>query len=329
MAFTSGRSAVAGLLTTWLNRQFVSELEWSLQYQKFTTKAIIPPGSGKIGRFNVFVEPPTNASYSTTGTTALNETSTTENQITDITANSTDVTISEYGEWLKTSELAMYAAVPGTRERLTKRLKDGAQLVIDELVRLQAIRTTNYIYCTAAQTGGTTTFNTGTVTAMNTAALVQAHKILVSNKAKGFTGISGHPNGHYAAILSPKAELDVVTEVTTGRIYWSNAVVNVSGALGQEKFVNGYIGSVYGVAVYITQNFGTGITYSVSSTADIQMVLADGAVGAMAFRDMQPEVVINDVNSPWKNVDSIAWHIFFGTQQIDGARSVKIYSATT
>lgn len=329
MAFTSGRSAVAGLLTTWLNRRFVSELEWALQYQKFTTKAIIPPGSGKIGRFNVFVEPPSNLSYSTTGTTALNETSTTENQITDITSNSTDVTISEYGEWLKTSELAMYAAVPGTRERLTKRLKDGALLVIDELVRLQAIRTTNYIYTTAAQTGGTTTFSTGSVTGMNTAALVQAHKILVQNKAKGFTGISGHPNGHYAAILSPKAELDVVTEVTTGRIYWSNAVVNVSGALGQEKFVNGYIGSVYGVAVYITQNFGTGITYTASSTADIQMVLADGAVGAMAFRDMQPEIVVNDVNSPWKNTDSIAWHIFFGTQQIDGARSVKIYSATT
>src|SRR3990172_803497 len=115
MAFTSARSAVTGLLTTWLNREFVKDLEWILQYQKFTTKAIIPPGSGVTGRFNVFVPPPANTSYSALGTTARTEAVaySTEHQITDITANSTDITIAEYGEYFATGQLAMYAAVPG------------------------------------------------------------------------------------------------------------------------------------------------------------------------------------------------------------------------
>lgn len=328
MAFISTAAAVAGLLTTWLNRKFVSDLEWTLQYQKFTTKAIIPPGSGKIGRFNVFAEPTGNTSYSLLSTTALTENVVTGNPITTITSASTDITIAEYGEFHRTSQLAMYAVLPGSREKLLKRLRDGAHVTIDELVRLQAIKSTNYIYSTLAATGGTTTFNTGSVQALNAAAIMQSHKLLYANKAKGFSGIPGHPDGHFAAIISPKGELDIVTEITTGRVFWNQAVVNVAGKLGQEKWVNGYIGSIYGVAVYCTQNFGTGITYTASSLGDIQMVLADGAVGAMAFKDMQPEIVVNDVNSPYKNTDSIAWHIFFGTGIIDGNRAVKIYSAT-
>lgn len=330
MAFTSGRSGVAGLLTTWLNKKFVSDLEWALQLQKFGTKATIPPGSGKIGRFNVFAEPPTNASYSGSGTTSLTETWTTQNEITDITAASTDITIAEYGEFYKTSELAMYSVVPGTREKLLKRLRDGAHVVIDTLCRNAVDDTTNYAYTTTGATGLKTSWGaeTGSVTGLNAASLMHSRKILFANKAKGFTGISGHPDGHYAAVIGPKGELDIVTETTTSRTYWSNAVVNVPGKSGQEKWVNGYIGSIYGVAVYTTQNHMTGQTYTASSTGDIAFVMADGGWGCMSFKDMQPEIILNDVNSPYKNTDSIAWKVFFGAAQIDGNRTVKLYHET-
>ncbi len=45
------------VLTTWLNKNFVSDLEFQLQHQKFTTKAIIPKGAGNIGRFISFAAP--------------------------------------------------------------------------------------------------------------------------------------------------------------------------------------------------------------------------------------------------------------------------------
>jgi N4-gp56 family major capsid protein len=325
---TDNTGALTQLLTTWLNKKFVSDLEWSLQHQKFTLKAIIPQGSGKIGRFISFAEPPGGTSYSGTSTTALTEVFTTENAIATITAAGDEITIAEYGEFHKTADLAMYAAVTGSREKLLKRLGDGAAITVDTLVYNKAIQSTNYIYATAAATGGTTTFNTGSVTALNAMALIQAAKIMKSNKAKGFSGIAGHPDKQFAAVVSPKGELDIVSETTTGRTYWSQAVTNVPGSMGQEKWVNGYLGSIYGVATYMSQNLGTGITYTASSTGDIALVYADGGVGAMAFKDMKPEIILNDVNSPYKNVNSIAWKVFFGTVLIDTNRVVKIYHAS-
>lgn len=329
MAFTStSAGAASGLLTTWLNRKFISDLEWSLQFQKFTTKAIIPPGSGKIGRFNVFVPPPAGTSYSTSSTTALTETWTTQNEIATITATSTDITIAEYGEFHKTSALAMYAVVPGAREKLRKRLVDGANVTLDYLTMKQFEQSTNYLYNTAAATGGTTTFSTGSVTALSAAAIMQAKKILFANKVPTFSGIAGHPDGKYAAIIGPKGELDIVTETTTGRLTWGQAVTNVSGPDAQKRWVDGYVGTVYGVAVYTTQNLTTATAYTGSSTGDVSFVCGDGGVGAMAFMDMEPQVVINDVNSPYKNVDSVAWHVFYGTSILDANRVVKMYSAS-
>ena len=329
MAFTStSAGAASGLLTTWLNRKFISDLEWSLQFQKFTTKAIIPPGSGKIGRFNVFVPPPAGTSYSTSSTTALTETWTTQNEINTITATSTDITIAEYGEFHKTSALAMYAVVPGAREKLRKRLIDGAQVTIDFLTMKQFEQSTNYLYNTLAATGGTTTFNLGSVTGLSAAAIMQAKKILFSNKVPTFSGIAGHPDGKYAAVIGPKGELDIVTETTTGRLTWGQAVTNVGGPDAQKRWVDGYVGTIYGVAVYTTQNLTTATIYTAASTGDVSFVCGDGGVGAMAFMDMEPSVVINDVNSPYKNVDSVAWHIFYGTAILDTNRVVKMYSAS-
>lgn len=330
----SASAGYVGLLTTWLNRKFISDLEWALQYQKFSTKALIPPGSGKTGRFNVFAPPPITAgnlglSYTGSGTTALDETWTTQNEIATITAASTDITVTEYGEFHKTSALMQYAAVPGWREKIRKRLRDGAHVTIDTLVGTQAgLAKTNYLYANADQDGGATTWSTGSVAILGASAIMQARKLLFAKGARGFDGISGHPDGDFAAIITPKQELDIVTEVTTSRVYWNNAVVNVPGKLGQEKWVKGYIGSIYGVACYSTQNYDSA-AYTASSTGDIGYVLADGWGGCLSFKDMEPSIVINDVNSPYKNVDSIAWHSFFGAGLIDGPnRVIKMYSAS-
>ena len=224
MAFVSTSAGYVGLLTTWLNKKFVSDLEWELQRQKFTTKAITPPGSGKVGRFNVFAPPPDGTSYSGSSTTALTETYTTQNEINTITAASTNVTIAEYGEFHKTTELMMYAAIPGTRQKLRKRLRDGAAVTIDQLVLTCADTGTNYLYANTDADGGATTWNTGNVGVMGAAMLMQARKILYAAKVPTFSGIPGHPDGQYAAVIGPKQELDIITEVTTGRVTWNDIV---------------------------------------------------------------------------------------------------------
>ena len=54
---TSNTADIQGVLTTWLNKSFVQDLEFQLQHQKFTTKAIIPKNSGNKGRFLTFAAP--------------------------------------------------------------------------------------------------------------------------------------------------------------------------------------------------------------------------------------------------------------------------------
>ena len=325
MAHTTGTTSpdLTSVLTTWLNKNFVKDLEFVLQHQKCTTKAIVPKGAGNIGRFLTFAAPTKTASYSGLGTTALTEATTTEHEITGIGQTSTNITIAEFGEWTKVGQLYEYAAVSGTREKLLKRLRDGASYSIDSFVRSKALLTTTVAWASTGQFGATTTAPAVAPVAMNCAAIIFARKTLFDNLASGFEGEPGIPNGHYTAVITPKQELDIVTEITTGRISWSNAVVNVPGTLGQEKFVNGYIGSIYQVAVLVTNNYSTLLW---TSASDIGIVYAEGGVGAMAFSDMDPQIIINDVNSPYKNVNSFAWHVLFGAGLIDTNRVMKIYS---
>ena len=313
------------VFATWINKRFISDLTFQLQYQKFTTDLELPNGAAaNIGRFVDWAPPlATGTGYTAGGSTSISEGNVTANEITQVTTTPTNVTVAEFGEFIKTTRLWELAAVSGSRERLAKRIRDGGLVSIDSVVRTQASTTgtASAIYATTASTGGQTT--AATPTTAGAALIMLARKTLFAGLATGISGVAGHPDGQFAAIISPKQELDIVTEVSTSRVYWNNAVVNVAGSMGQLKWVNGYIGSIYGTAVYTTQNFGTA---TITSASDIGFVLADGGLAAVAFEDMNANVVINDVNSPYKNINSIAWHAYFGAGLVSSARVVKLYS---
>ena len=324
---------ITGALTTWLNKNFIIDLEYLLQHQKFTTKAIVPKGSGNKGRFLAFAQPGFAKSYSGDanmgtsgdGTIAIAEASTTANEISAITQTSTDITIAEFGEFTKVGTMYEYAAVPGLRQELLKRLRDGAAFSIDRVVLKKALLTTTRLFATMTQTGATTTAPANmTLTPLGAAGITAATKTLFANLAPTFTNGSV-PNNQYAAVITPQQEQDIITEFTTQRMSWSNSVVQTPGPMGVEKWSAGYIGSIYRTAVVVTQNYTTQL-YTVST--EVAVVYSDGGVGAMAFQDMNPEIIINELNSPYKNVNTFAWHINFGAGLIDSSRVVKIYSTT-
>jgi N4-gp56 family major capsid protein len=313
------------MLTTYLIKKFIPAMVAELQFHPFTTKAVIPEGAGNIGRFNVFSNPP-----GTVGT--VNET-TTQNEINTLTTAGTDVTIAEYGEFLKVSKLMSLTATKTSVDELSRRMAYAGAFCVDKLIRTQAALSTTAFYAETGQRGGSTTLPTGNPFSCSATAIMGAAKVLRSATvdgvivgAQGFTGISGHENGHFAAIISPLQELQIVTESTTTRITWKDCVTNVPGAMGQEKAIKGYVGPIYGTTVYRTQNYAT---LTVTSSCDVGYVMGEGAIGAVSLTDMQPTIVYNDVNSPYKNMDSIAWHFFFGTKLIDSTRIVKMYSNNT
>lgn len=321
MTMNTGNTAVDDVLNIWFNKDFVSDLNYMLQTKKFTEDAIVPKGQGNIARFFVLSEP-ARTGYTTGGSAAITEMTTTANEIVSLTTTSTDMTIAEFGEFIKVGSLYEYAAIDTMREKIRGRLADGAAVALDSFTHSKARQTTNIVYATAAQTGGVTT-GPSAVTALGASTLILGRKVLVDGLCKGLSGRPGHPNGQFAAIITPKQELDITTEVTTLRVYWNQMVVNVPGVLGQEKAINGYIGSIYGSAVYVTNNYAT-TTYT--SAVDIGYLLADGGIGSVNFKSRTPEIVVNDVNSPYKNVNSIAWHAFEAAALISSVRVVKLYS---
>ena len=310
------------LLTTYLIKKFIPALESELQFQKFTTKASIPAGMGNTARWNVFNSPAGLV-------TPLVEGTTTGNVITTLTTTGTDATIAEYGEFIRVTRLMDFTQVSGARAELSERMSYGASLALDSLVKAQAIGgTARYTLDTVA--GATATVTTGSAPLFNgsAAALVHCGAALRIAKARGFKGISGHPDGAFAAILTPTFEQDMVQEATAGRMTWAQAVTQVPGTMGQEKWVNGYMGSVYGTACYRTQNI-TLTTITVST--ENNFLLAEGGIGSMSIIDASPSIYVNmassgDVGNPYRNQNTIAWHAYFATALIDANRVIRLYS---
>ena len=308
------------LLTTYLIRKFIPALEKDLQMQRFTTKAMVPAGEGKIARFNVF--------SSTAGNiTALAEGTVSAGEITTLTTSPTNVTIAEYGEFIKMTRLQDLAAVKGTRDEVANRLGYQAALTIDKLVRNAAKASS-----TAKHAGSDGTLAT-TETLSARDIIRESLETLAGGDVAGLRGISGHPDGEYACVIHPEPESDMVSEsaTSTNKLVWSEIVKNVPGSMGQEKLIKGAMGSIYGTACYRSQNIDTALLTS-TVTAYSNFIFGDGGMGAVALEDMDPVLYVNtpssgDVGNPYRNFSTIAWHVFFGTSTIDSGRVIRLYSA--
>src|SRR6185295_12582027 len=139
------QTAMDDVFATWINKRFLSDLMFSLQHQKFTTKAELVEGLGaNIARYIDFA-PPTRTGYAG-GSTSIAEASVTANEITAITTTPTNITLAEFGEFIKVGTFYEAASVEGTREKIAKRIRDGGAVSIDTFVRLQSVQTTNVAF---------------------------------------------------------------------------------------------------------------------------------------------------------------------------------------
>jgi N4-gp56 family major capsid protein len=328
------------LLTTYLIRKFIPALEDELQFQKFTTKASVPRGMGNIARWNYFSSP-------VVQTTALTEGTVTGNEITTLTTNFVNGTLAEYGEFITVTELESFTALPGSRAELSNRMAYGAARSIDALVRNAADTTTSDWYAGPGEGGGASAttaavFGSDAASAtygsagepqlsMSAAAVIGAAAELRGNSARGIAGVKGHPNRHFACIMSTGAEQDLVQEATAGRMTWAEAVTDVPTVGNQGSWVNGYMGSIYGTACYRSQNLTTGV---ITTTLDENFVIAEGGLGAVSLKTADPQIFVNtassgDVGNPYRNRHTVAWHAFFVASLIDSNRVIKLYSGTT
>lgn len=321
MAMTT--SATRELQNEYINRKFLEQLKPELCFFKFATEGQVPAGMGDTIRWLHFPE-------FDVDTSALSETTASDNEISSYAATSGTGTISPYGQFLKISEQHAKTAVGGFLDQISQRLTFLGAKTVDTLLRDAAY-------------GATNTFKEGQV-ARNTGNLVSTNTLRASTFAYVAAElISGgnqtFSNGQFEAVLHPvqTAQLKAEPSTSSGLPTWSELNKYVQNA--QAKTAKGEAGSIMNVHLNETPLI-TRVGVETSGTAGASancsgyrgVVLAVDAVGRAGIGDMDPRIIIkqpskNDTSQPLDTYWTYGVKFRAAHKLLSNERCVILYSA--
>jgi len=317
MAATTDNSQMAGLITTSIKRKFIPRLKNKLQFDPLAAKGKLEVrGGSKTLRWNL-------ATDIGVYTTALGETTTTQNEVNTITISSTLMTVSDYGAFLKMSDLADSVWTRETREEHADIFAFSGAKTRDTLLRNVADDTTTFFVSQETATG------TGTLATTDTAIAQDLNVIrgrFNQNDAEEFESL----NGNYALIVHGKVEQDMVADVTTNRLSWSVLIQNVNP---QAERITNYKGpgALLGVAVMRSNNITT-TTLTNTVTAYVNLALADHGIGKTTLNQSDPRIIMkrpgpSTVSVPLDTYGIIGWKMRMAQALLDNDRAIIYYSA--
>ena len=311
----------AGLWTTYILRKFIPTLRQNTVVSQFCEPATLPKGEGAaVARWNIMDK-------IVVDTTALVEASATDNEITEITVTAVESTIAEYGQWMKVSDLAEETVTSSALDSYADAFAYAGAQTIDTLLYNEAVTTTNFLHAGDTASGGATLLATNLLTAQDVAV---AGSFLRSKFARGFDSL----NGKYALLISPDQEQDLVTDVTTTRLSWSEVKKNVATAYENqiERKNNGdLVGSLGRVSVFLSDVVGT-VTEDVAAWRAI--ALARYGVGWLGLGENKPKPKVimkrpgpQDTSNPLNQYMTIGWKVKMADKLLDANRVLVVYSA--
>lgn len=318
----------ADVLVERLRRQFIPFLRVKLRFADYTTPGSQPKGGGsKQLRWLLFNK----ITQDETG--GLTEGSASDGEVTTLSVTTISTTVAEYGAWVKISSLADLAHTPETREQYAKGLAEHGARTLDTLLRNVADDTTTFLVSGETATGTGTLAATETATAQDIAVLAGRFN---QNDAEPVPGV-----GMYVCIVHSEVAQDIVTDVTTGRLSWSEVNKHVPGLDGQKKIIEGVEGAIYGCMVVRSNNITTTVLTN-TITAYKNIALADYAVGRASFDAMTPRGARNgqkgpalipkmsgpqDTSNPLSMFSTLGWKLNSGQALLDSNRAILFYSA--
>jgi len=274
MAVTS--TSPADVILEKLRRQFVPFLRNELHFADYATEGAQPKSAGsKSMRWVLF----TKITQDETG--GLTEGSASDGEVSSLAVSTVTTTVAEYGAWVKITSLADLASTPETLAEYAKGLGEHAARTLDSLLRNVADGTTTTLNAQDTATGTGTMISTDTAIAQDIAVISGRFN---QNDCKGFASLGGM----YVCIVHGKVEQDIVTDVTTGRLAWSDVNKYVPGIDGQKKIIQGSPGAIYGTMVLRSNNIATA-TVSTSVTGYLNIAMADHGLGRSSFEGMTPK----------------------------------------
>jgi N4-gp56 family major capsid protein len=318
----------ADVLVERLRRQFIPFLRNELRFADYAVAGSQPKGGGsKQLRWMLFNK----ISQDETG--GLTEGSASDGEITTLSVTTITTTVAEYGAWVKISSLADLAHTPETRAQYAEGLAEHGARTLDTLLRNVADNSTTFLVSGETSTGGGTLATTETAMAQDIAVLAGRFN---QNDAKPVPGV-----GMYVCIVHGAVEQDLVTDVTTGRLSWSEVNKYVPGLDGQKKIIEGSPGAIYGVLVQRSNNITTTVLTG-TVTAYVNIAIADHAYGRASFDAMTPagarrgvkgpalmakQSGPQDTSNPLAMFSTLGWKFNSGQSLLDSNRCIVYYSA--
>ena len=326
MAVTFGTTGgnAAGLWTTYILRKFIPALRDNLVLSQYAEKASLPKGEGAlVARWNKMANLAVDA-------VALDEGSATDNMITEVAVTSVEATVASYGQWMQISDLAEESVTRSALDAYSDTFAYAGAKVLDKLIYNQAVATTSLLK--SGDTSATTEImvSTNVLTAQDA---VVVGELLRANNARGFESLG---NKYYFGI-SAEQELDLVTDVTTTRLSWSNVFQHTSPGL--DRIVNKTNGDVVGAIGRVVVGLCDAVdTVVAESTTNVTVyrgiALSRHGVGWLGFGTKQtsPKIIMKrpgsgDTSNPLNQYMTVGYKFKGVSKLLDSSRAFTVYSA--
>ena len=323
MAVTFGTNGgnAAGLWSTYILRKFIPALRDNLVLAQYAEKASLPKGEGAlIARWNTMAN-------LTVDTTVLEEGSATDNEVTEVAITAVEATVAAYGQWMKISDLAEESVTRSALDAYADTFAFAGAKVLDMLVYNAAVTTTNALKSGDTSASGTLT-TLETLTAQDA---VVAGELLRAANARGYENLG---NKYFVGIAAEQ-ELHLVTDVTTGRLSWSNVFQHTSPGL--DRIVNKTNGDVVGaigrVVVGICDAVGT-VVVDTGVTGYRGLAMGRHGVGWLGFGTKQtsPKIIMkrpgpSDTSNPLNQYMTMGYKFKGVSKLLSAARVFTVYSA--
>lgn len=303
MAVTRMGTGTANLgpnvLTTYLNKRFVSVLRASLMCAMFGMPSDMGANDGISVRWQYFSNP---AAVTTTLTEGADPTNSTDFTTTTVTG-----TLGEYGSFTDVSKFLMRTGLTGTKEQMAEGNAFQAAISIDTL-------------CIGEIDGSTTTVDSGT--ALTAEAVRQAAAKLEDNNVKKHRKTPGF----YPLLHTTDAAYDMMGE---GAPTWFQAKSDLYTQSLQQPFTASQASAaLYNVIVKTTNNVQVDTTPTPDD--ELGVLIGDDSFGIASLDTdvSQPRLIITDpeslVSAPLRNRGTIGWWVLFVAKLFDNNRVVVI-----
>lgn len=326
MAGTTDNSSHAGLITESIRRKFIPRLKNKLRLAPYGAKGKLEVrGGAKTLRWNV-------ATDIGTFTTALGETTTTQNEVNTITISSVLMTVSDYGAFIKISDLADSVWTSETRAEFADIFAYSGAKTKDTLLRNVIDDTTNYFVSreVAANTGTVATTDTGIAQDLN-----YIRSFFDQNDCDAFDSLKGN----YLLVVHGEVEGDMVGDVTTARLSWTPLIQSVESGYDDITNYKGP-GALLGVAVLRSNNISqvaltvstTPASASGTVTAYQCLAVADHGFGVTTLDQSEPRIIMKKpgpttVSVPLDTYGVLGWKMRMAQQLLDSSRALVYYAA--